>query len=130
MIFIPAFSEPQSHRPRAPAQPALGQCGGEGRTAGVDPRGNPTISPHPGRISPHPWFRNRSIYLKLRQPGDENGDPADRNRPARCGTPNPTGQSRIGWGLENKASATRGRQGPILGSEIPPHIFNSDNSGD
>ena len=32
-------------------------------------------------------------------------------------------------GLQNKASATRGRQGPIPGSEISPHICNSDNLG-
>ena len=30
-------------------------------------------------------------------------------------------------GLENKASATRGRQGPIPGSETPPYIYKSDN---
>ena len=32
-------------------------------------------------------------------------------------------------GLENKASATGGRQDPIPGSEIPPYIYNSDNAG-
>ena len=32
-------------------------------------------------------------------------------------------------GLENKASATRRRQGPIPGLEIPPYICNSDNPG-
>ena len=32
-------------------------------------------------------------------------------------------------GLENNASATRGRQGAIPGSEIPPYIYNSDNLG-
>ena len=30
-------------------------------------------------------------------------------------------------GLENRASATRGRQGPIPGSEIPLYMYNSDN---
>ena len=29
-------------------------------------------------------------------------------------------------GLESKASATRERQGPIPGSEIPPYTYNSD----
>ena len=45
MIFIPAFSEPQSHWPSAAPPPALGQSGGEARAAGVTPRGNPPVSP-------------------------------------------------------------------------------------
>ena len=32
-------------------------------------------------------------------------------------------------GLENKPSATQGRNFPIPGSEIPPYIYNSDNLG-
>ena len=32
-------------------------------------------------------------------------------------------------GLENKISATRGRQSPIPGSQLPPYICNSDNLG-
>ena len=57
MTFIPAFSEPQSHWPRAPPPPALGRSGGESRAAGVAPRGKPTISPHTGRIGLHLRFR-------------------------------------------------------------------------
>ena len=102
MIFIPAFSEPQSHWPRAPPPPVLGQSGGEARAAGVAPQGNPTISPHTGRIGPHPRFSNPSIHLQLRQRGDENGDPPGRNCPARCGNPNPAGRSLIGWGPKIK----------------------------
>ena len=98
MTFIPAFSEPQPHWPRAPPPPALGQSRGEARAAGVAPRGNPTISPHPGRIDPPPRFRNPSAHLQIRHPGDENGDPPGRNRPARCANPNPAGRSLIRWG--------------------------------
>ena len=96
MTFIPAFSEPQSHWLRAPPPPVLGQSGGEARATGVAPRGNPTISPYPGKIGPHPRFRNPSKHLQLRQPSDENGDPPGRNRLARCGNPNPAGRSLIG----------------------------------
>ena len=102
MTFIPAFSEPQSHWPRAPPPPVLGQSGGEARAAGVAPRRNPTISPHTGSIGPHPRFSNPSIHLQHRQRGDENGDPPGRNRPARCGNPNTAGRSLIGWGSKIK----------------------------
>ena len=119
MTFIPAFSKPYSHWPRALPPPALGQSGGEARAAGVAPRGNPTISPHTGRIGPHPRFSIPSIHLQLRQRGDENGDLPGRNRPARCGNPKSLRPIADWLGLENKASATRVRQGPIPGSEMP-----------
>ena len=102
MTVIPAFSEPQSHWPRAPPPPVLGQSAGEARAAGVAPRGYTAISPHPGRIGLHPRFCNPSIHQQLRQPRDENGDAPDRHRPARCGNPNPTGRSLIGWGSRKK----------------------------
>ena len=98
MNFIPSFSEPRSHWPRAPPPPALGQSGGKARAAGVAPRGNSTISPHTGRIGPHSRFSTPSMHLQLRQRGDENDDPPGRNRPARCGNPSTTGRSLIGWG--------------------------------
>ena len=45
-------------------------------------------------------------------------------------TPTSPAEPIADWlGLENKASATRRRQGPIAGSEIPPCIYNSDNLG-
>ena len=98
MTFIPTFSEPESHWPRAPPPPARGQSGGEARAAGVAPSGNPTISPHTGRTGPHPRFSNSSIRLQLRHRGDENGDHPGRNRPAWCGNPDHAGRSLIGWG--------------------------------
>ena len=87
---------------RGTPSPAFGKSGGEGRGAGVAPRGNPAIPPHPGRIGHNPRFRNPSIDLQIRQTGDENGDPPGRHRPARCGHPNPTSRSLIGWGSRIK----------------------------
>ena len=117
MTFIPAFSEPQSHYPRAPPPPALGQSGGEARAAGVAPRGNPTISPHTGMIGPHPWFSNPSVHLQLRLSGDENGDPPGRNRPARCGNPNPAGRSLISWGSKMKPAPPGDHRVPSPGQK-------------
>ena len=48
---------------------------------------------HPGTILSHPRIRNPSRHRQLRQPGNENGDPRGRNRPARCGNPSTTGRS-------------------------------------
>ena len=115
MTFIPAFSEPQSHWPRAPPPPVLGQSGGEARAAGVAPRGNPTILTHTGRIGPHPRFSNLSIHLQLQQRGDENGDPQGRNRPARCGNPNPASRSLSGWGSGSKI-----KPAPPGDDRVPP----------
>ena len=90
MAFIPAFSEPQSHWPRASPLPALGQSWGEARAAGVAPRGTPpTVSPHPGMIGPYLRFIHPSISLQLRHSGDENRVLPGLHRPARCGNPNP-----------------------------------------
>ena len=99
LAFIPAFSEPKSHWPRAPPLLVLGQSGGEAGAAGVSPRGNPTISPHTGRVGPHSRFSNPTIHLQHRQREHENGDPPGRNRPARCRNPSPINRSLIGWGL-------------------------------
>ena len=96
LTLFPAFSEPQSHCPRAIPPPALGESGRECRAAGASPRGNLSISPHPRRIGPHLWFRNPPIHPQLRQPRDENGDPPSGNRPAWCGNPRPTGRSLAG----------------------------------
>ena len=74
----------------ARSPPALGQCGGEVRAAVVGPRGNSIISPHPGKIGPHPRFRNSFIHLQLRRIGDESGDSPGRHRPERCGNPKHT----------------------------------------
>ena len=68
------------------------------RAARGAPRANAEVPPHPGRISSHPQIRNPSIYLQRQQPGDENGDPPRRYRPAQCGIPNQTGGLLIGWG--------------------------------
>ena len=89
MTFIPAFSEPQSHWPRTPPPSALGQSGGAARAAGVAPRGNPTISPHTGRIGPRPRFSNPSIHLQLRQRGDETVIPRVEIAPHGVETPTP-----------------------------------------
>ena len=89
MTFIPAFSEPQSHWPRAPPPSALGQSGDAARTAGLAPRGDPTISPHTGRTGPHPRFSNPSIHLQLRQRGNENSDPPVETAPHSVETPTP-----------------------------------------
>ena len=39
------------------------------------------------------------------KPGDENGDPPVRYRPARCGHPNPIGWLLIGWGSWSQRAA-------------------------
>ena len=68
------------------------------RAARVAPRGNVEVPPHSGRIDTHTRIRNPSISLRIRQPGDENGDPPGRHHPAWCGNPSPTGWLLIGWG--------------------------------
>ena len=69
-----------------------------------------------GRIGSHPRIKNISIHLLL--PGDENGDPPGRYRPARCGNPNPTGWLLIGWGSWSQRAA---RVAPGDTVEVPPH---------
>ena len=96
MTYIPEFSEPQSYWPRAHPPLALGQSGERGARREL-PLGE-TPRSRRNREGPHPRFRNPSIHLRLRQAGDENGDPPVRNRSARCGIPNPTCRSLIGWG--------------------------------
>ena len=64
-------------------------------------------------------------HLQLRQPGDENGYPPGRNRPARCRNPSRTNQSLLG--IVHKASVPRGREVSIPGLEILEHLYKSDN---
>ena len=100
MTFIPAFSERQSlPLPRPPLDNERAR-----RAAGLAPRGNPTISSHPGKISLCPRFRNPSVHRQLLQPGDENGDLPGRNYPARFGNHNHAGRSLIGWGSRKKSA--------------------------
>ena len=68
------------------------------RAARVSPRAHAEVPPHPGRISSHPRIINYLKSLQLPQPGNENGGPPDRHRPARCGNPNPTDWLLISWG--------------------------------
>ena len=98
----------------APPPSALGQQGGEVRAEGVAPRGKPEISPHPGRIGPHLWFRNPFKHLHLRQLGDRNGDPPGQNRPALCGNQKHAGRSLIGWGSRVKPQQPGDNRVPTL----------------
>ena len=75
------------------------------RAARVAPRDNVEVPPHPGRIRSHPRMINPSILLQLQQTGDENGNPAGRYRPTRCGNPNPTSWLLIGWGSWSQRAA-------------------------
>ena len=129
MTFIPAFFESQSHWPRVPPPPVLGQSGGEARAAGVTPRGNPTISPHTGTIGHHPRFSNPPIHLQLRQRGGENGDSPGRNRPARCGNPSPTGRSLTCWGSYIEPPHPEEDTFPSPNEQILLKRCNSDNLG-
>ena len=70
----------------------------------------------PEEIESHPWIRNPSISLQLPQPGDENGDPPGRYRPARCGNPKPTGWLLIGWSSCSQCAA---RISPRDNVEVP-----------
>ena len=102
MTRIPAFPSPNPIGRGLPLRPPLANQGARSALRKVAPRGNPTISPHTGKIGPHPRFRYPSIHLQLRQRGVENCDPPNRNRPARCGNPNPARQSLIGSGSKIK----------------------------
>ena len=55
------------------------------RAAGVAPRDNVELPPHPERIRSHPRIRNPSKSLQIQQTGGENADPPGRYRPAGCG---------------------------------------------
>ena len=72
----------------------------------------------PEEIGYHPRIRNPSISLQIQQPGDENGDPPGRYRPARFGIPNSTGWLLIGWGSWSQRAA---RVAPLSNVEVPPH---------
>ena len=69
MTFNSAFSRPPIPLTEGSPPPALGQSGDPGPAAGVAPRGNPGVPPHPGRLRLHPRFRNYSIPLQLQQTG-------------------------------------------------------------
>ena len=84
----------------------------------VASRDNVEVPPHPGRIGSHPHIRNISMFLQLQQPGDDNGDPPGRYRPARCGNPNPTGWLLIDWDSWSQRAA---RVAPLANVEVPPH---------
>ena len=77
----------------ARSPPALGQCGGEVRAAVVGPRGNSIILPHPGKIGPHPRFRNPSIHIYiyplLRKSGTKTVVPTIETTPHGMETPTP-----------------------------------------
>ena len=82
----------------------------------------PPVSPNPGRngphrSGPHPRFRHPSISLQLRYPRDENRFFPGPHRPARCGNPNPTRRSLIGWGAWSESNP--GRIGPHPRFRIP-----------
>ena len=62
---------------------------------GVIPVIEPACHRHPGKIRCYPRIRK----LRLRQTGDESGNPPGRYHPARCGNPQP----RV-----RRGSATRG----------------------
>ena len=61
------------------------------RATRVAPLANFEDLSHPETIWSHHQMRNPSTSSNLRHPGDGNGDPSGRLRPARCGNPNPTG---------------------------------------
>ena len=68
----------------------------------------------PGRIGSHPRIRNPPRHLHLRQPGNKNGDPPGRYRPARCGNPNST---LADWSCSQRAA----RVAPRDNVQVPPH---------
>ena len=103
LIFVPAFSEPQSHWPRVSSTPGLGRSGREARAGGFAPRGNALQS---GRVR----GEDSAPSLQPRPPEDKNQVLPSRHRPARCGNPNPTGQSLIIWGAYTERNT--GRRGP------------------
>ena len=88
------------------------------RAARVSSRVNVEVSPHPGRMRSRLRIRNPSIFLQLQQPGDENGDPPGRYRPARCGNPNATGWLLIVWRSWSQRAAS---VAPRDNVEVPPH---------
>ena len=71
---------------------------GRGARGGSCPSGEPHDLAAPGEIGAHPRFRNTSIRLQLRQPGDENGDPLGLKHTELFSNPKPDGRSLIGWG--------------------------------
>ena len=109
--------------------------------ARVAPRDNVEVPPHPGRIRSHLRIRNSSKYLQIERPGDDNGDPSGRYRPARCGSSNPTGRLMAGWCSSSQRAAIVALRAnvevpphprrifPIPGSVILPNIYNSNNPG-
>ena len=55
-----------------------------------------------------------------KKPGDDNGDPPGRYRPARCGNPNHTGWLLMGWGSRSQravrvASPAKIEVAPLMG---------------
>ena len=88
--------------------PGLGQSGGTGPAAGVAPWEKARVPLHRGREGKTPsMVRNPSKPLQLRRTGDENVDPPGRYGPARCGNPNSTGRSFLGWGVWSQSHPER-----------------------
>ena len=88
-------------------------------------------------IRRHPRIRNTSIPVQLQPPGDENGGPPGRYRPARCGNPNlgfadpvpPSGRIRSHPRITNHfihlhLHQTGGKDGGTPGRERPPRCGN------
>ena len=65
----------------------------------------------------YPRMTNTSISIHLQQPGDENGYPPVRYRPAGCGNRIPIGWFLIGWGLWSQRAA---RVAPPAKVAVPP----------
>ena len=77
------------------------------RGARVFSRDNVEVSPYPGRIGSHLRTKNPSIHLQLQQPGNQDGDPPGRYRPAGCGNPN-SGYTIVDWGSRSQRTTPNG----------------------